>query len=42
MSNTAAHLPFATDASRSVEVAVPAVLAPVYFYYGYWFSHWRA
>ncbi|MDI2590486.1 hypothetical protein NYP20_12985 [Pseudomonas sp. N3-W] len=33
----------ATSASRSVAaVRVKNVCAPVSFYFGYWFSHWRA
>lgn len=32
-----------TSASRSVVAArVNNVCAPVSFYFGYWFSHWRA
>ncbi|WP_262984223.1 MULTISPECIES: hypothetical protein [Pseudomonas] len=42
MINTLSPLPTAS-ALRSVAAArVSDICAPVSFYFGYWFSHWRA
>lgn len=42
MFSTLSQLP-TTSALRSVAAArVNDVCAPVSFYFGYWFSHWRA
>jgi hypothetical protein len=42
MFNALAQL-HATSAQRSVAAAcVNSICAPASFYFGYWFSHWRA